>query len=204
MVGATITFAWLGVLIFLITIFVLPRMMKSKEYAFLHFLMATMYSLWLPIPIILCVMIDSDFLLVGTVFGSVYLIFLVIGMVLQTGHLAFIIKHNEKGAITDSHGNYMMAILSHPYESVANVFKGIWAIFLAIAFLQNKEIVMAAIMFFFGLFIFYYLALIIDAILIKRIKFFAKFKPNTYLVNLETLSFFLVLLVYMSFKFKGF
>jgi len=109
MVFSTIILGWLGILIFLIIIFMLQRMIKSKEYAFLHFLMAIMYSLWLPLPIILFFMIDSDVLLVGTVFGSVYLIFLVIGMVLQTGHLAFIIKHNENGAITDSHRNYMMA-----------------------------------------------------------------------------------------------
>lgn len=201
MVLSTIIFGWIGILIFLTIIFTFQKMIKSNEYAFLHLLMAIMYALWLPLPFVLFLMLDSDVLLVGTVFGSVYLILLVIGMVLQTGHLAFIIKHNENGAITDSQGNYMMATLSHPYESLMNVFKCIWAIFLGIVFLQNEEIVMAGMMFLFGLFIFYYLVIILDASLIKRIRLFAKIKPNTFLVNFETLFFFITLLIYITFKF---
>src|SRR5690625_6750337 len=78
-------------------------------------------------------------LLIGTVFGSVYLILLVVTMVLQTGHIAFIIKPNEGGEITDRLGGYMMATLSNPYESLLGVFKCIWAIFLGITFWQHDR-----------------------------------------------------------------
>lgn len=201
MVFSTMILGWIGILIFLTIIFTFQKMIKNNEYAFLHLLMAIMYAVWLPLPFVLFQLLDSDVLLVGTVFGSVYLILLVIGMVLQTGHLAFITKHNENGEITDSQGNYMMATLSQPYESLVNVFKCIWAIFLGITFWQNEEMLMAGLMFLFGLFIFYYLFIILDASLIKRIKLFAIMKPNTFLVNFETLFFFISLLIYLTFKF---
>ena len=66
--------------------------------------MAVMYAMWLPLPFVLYQLLNSDMLLIGTVFGSVYLILLVVTMVLQTGHIAFITKHNEGGEITDRLG----------------------------------------------------------------------------------------------------
>lgn len=200
MVFSTMILGWLGILIFLTIIFSFQKMIKNNEYAFLHLLMVIMYAVWLPLPFVLFQLLDSDILLVGTVFGSVYLILLVIGMALQTGHIAFLTKHNESGAITDSQGDYMMSILSRPYESLVNVFKCIWAIFLGLTFWRNEEMLMAGLMFLFGIFIFYYLLIILDTSLIKRIKLFAKMKPNTFLVNFETLFFFLTLLIYITFK----
>lgn len=200
MVYSTMIFGWVGILIFLTIIFTFQKMIKSNEYALLHLLMAIMYAMWLPLPFVLYQLLDSDTLLVGTVFGSVYLILLVIGMTLQTGHIAFLTKHNENGEITDSQGNYMMATISNPFESLVNVFKCVWAIFLSITFWQTGEIFMAGLMFLFGLFLFYYLFIALDASLLKRIKLFTKMKPNTFLVNFETLLFFITLLFYMTFK----
>ncbi|MGX7107910.1 hypothetical protein [Facklamia miroungae] len=117
----------------------------------MHLLLALMYAMWLPLPIVLYRLLESDLLLVGAVFGFVYLILLVAGMVLQTGHLAYISQHNEDGAIKDSYINYMMATLSHPYEGLVNVFKCIWAVFLGITFFNNGEVLMAGLMFLFGL-----------------------------------------------------
>src|SRR5690625_2029760 len=110
-------FGWTGILLFLAIIFTFQRMAKKNEYAFLHLLMAVMYAMWLPLPFVLYQLLNSDTLLIGTVFGSTYLILLVVTMILQTGHIAFITKHNEDGAITDMLGGYMMATLSNPYES---------------------------------------------------------------------------------------
>src|SRR5690625_829935 len=193
-------FGWTGILLFLAIIFTFQRMAKKNEYAFLHLLMAVMYAMWLPLPFVLYQLLNSDTLLIGTVFGSTYLILLVVTMILQTGHIAFITKHNEDGAITDMLGGYMMATLSNPYESLLGVFKCIWAISLGIAFWQNDEMIMASLMLLFGLLVFYYLFIMLDASLIKRVKLFAKVKPNPFIINLKTLFFFIILMSYVTFK----
>ncbi|MCR8968433.1 hypothetical protein [Facklamia sp. 7083-14-GEN3] len=201
MLFSTVIFGWIGILIFLLILFNFKKMAKNNEYALMHLMQAIMYAMWLPLPLVLYQLLDSDILFVGSVFGSVYLILLVAGMALQTGHLAFISKHNEDKKISDSQANYMMATLSHPYEGFVNVFKCLWAIFLGLSFWQKGEGIMAMIMFLFGLFIIYYLIIILDASLVKRVTLFKKIKPNTVLVNLETFLFFLTLIIYITFIF---
>ncbi|MGF3215152.1 hypothetical protein ACQV2X_08395 [Facklamia sp. P12945] len=201
MLFSTIIFGWIGILIFLSILFTFKKMAKNNKYALLHLLQAIMYAMWLPLPFVLYHILDSDILLVGSVFGSVYLILLVAGLALQTGHLAFISKHKEDKRISDSQTNYMMATLSHPYEGLVNFFKCLWAIFLGLCFWQKGEGIMAVVMFLFGLFIFYYLIIILDASLVKSVKLFEKIKPNTVLVNVETFLFFLTLMVYITFIF---
>ncbi|MGF3115337.1 hypothetical protein ACQV2R_08270 [Facklamia sp. P12937] len=201
MLFSTIIFGWIGILIFLLILFNFKKMTENNEYALLHLMQAIMYAMWLPLPFVLYQLLDSDILLVGSVFGSVYLILLVAGMALQTGHIAFLAKYNEDKKISDSQTNYMMATLSHPYEGLVNFFKCLWAIFLGLCFWQKGEGIMAVVMFLFGLFIFYYLIIILDASLVKSVKLFEKIKPNTVLVNVETFLFFLTLMVYITFIF---
>ncbi|MGF3227257.1 hypothetical protein [Facklamia sp. P12932] len=201
MIYSTIVLGWLGILLFLLILLSFKKMAKNNEYALLHLMQAIMYTMWLPLPFAFYQLLDSDILLVGSVFGSVYLILLVVGVALQTGHLAFISKYNEDKKISDSQTNYMMATLSHPYEGLVNVFKCIWALFLGIFFFQNGETVMAGWMFLFGLFIIYYLIIILEASLIIRLSFFEKVKPNTIFVNIEPFLFFLTLMIYITFNF---
>ncbi|MGF3142679.1 hypothetical protein ACQV2S_08485 [Facklamia sp. P13064] len=201
MLFSTIIFGWIGILIFLLILFNFKKMTENNEYALLHLMQAIMYAMWLPLPFVLYQLLDSDILLVGSVFGSVYLILLVAGMALQTGHIAFLAKYNEDKKISDSQTNYMMATLSLPYEGLVNFFKCLWAIFLGLCFWQKGEGIMAVVMFLFGLFIFYYLIIILDASLVKSVKLFEKIKPNTVLVNVETFLFFLTLMVYITFIF---
>ncbi len=174
-------------------------MARNNEYAFLHLLMAVMYAMWFPLPLALYQLLNSDILLVGTIFGLAYLVLLVITMTLQTGHITFIIRHNEDHSITDKHGDYMMATLTNPFESLLGVFKCIWAIFLGITFWQSGEILMTILMLLFGLLIFYYLFIMLDASLVKRVKLFSKVKPNPFIINLETLFFFIILMSYVTF-----
>src|SRR5699024_1545139 len=129
------------------------------------------------------------FLLVGSIFGIAYLFMLVISMAFQTGHIAFIVKQNDNHAIPDKHAEYMMATLTNPYESLLGVFKSIWAIFLAVSFWQNGEILMAVLMLLFGMLIFYYLFMMLDVSVVKGVKLFSKLKPHPFVVNLETLFF---------------
>ncbi|WP_404427132.1 hypothetical protein LG296_14955 [Ureibacillus chungkukjangi] len=197
----TIILGWIGILIFLIIIFTFQKMVKNNEFAFLHKLMALMYAMWLPLPLTLSQLLNSELLQVGTVFGIVYLIMLVITMALQTGHITFMVKHNDDKSITEKIGDYMMATLSNPFEGLANVLKSIWALFLGITFCNSGEIFMGIIMFLFSLQIFYYLLIVLNTSLVKRIKFFSKAKANTFVINLETLFFFIVLISYITFYF---
>ncbi len=198
MLISTMILGWIGVIIFLILIFTYQMLVKSNEFAFLHLIMTIMYAMWFPLPLVLYDLLNSDVLLVGTLFGLAYLFSLVISMALQTGHIAFITKNNKDYSITDKLGEYMMSTLSNPLESLLGVFKGIWAIFLGIAFWQNDEMLMASIMLIFASFIIYYLFIMLDTSLVKRVKLFSKIKPNPYFVNLETLLFFIILMSYIT------
>lgn len=192
MLISTMILGWIGVIIFLILILTFHKLVSGNEFAFLHLLMAIMYAMWFALPLLLYELLNSDVLLVGTMFGLAYLFSLVISMALQTGHIAFITKNNEDYSITDKLGEYIMSTLSNPFESLLGVFKGIWAMFLGIAFWQNDEILMASIMFIFASFIIYYLFIMLDTSLVKKVKLFSKIKANSYFVNLETFLFFTI------------
>lgn len=86
-------------------------MAKNNEFAFLHFLLAWMYAFWLPVPLALNQLLDFDYLQTGNIFGFLYLIMLILTMVLQMGHITYIVKNNTGQAITDKQGEYMMATL---------------------------------------------------------------------------------------------
>lgn len=92
MIISTIIFGWIGVFIFFSIAVSFQKMSINNEFAFLHFLMALMYALWLPLPIALNESLNSDYLQIGTIFGLVYLFMLVIAMTLQTGHITYIVK----------------------------------------------------------------------------------------------------------------
>ncbi|WP_236939259.1 hypothetical protein [Evansella clarkii] len=161
--------------------------------------MASMYSMWMPLPLVFNEAMDSEFIQAGTIFGFAYLIMLIITMTLQTGHIVYIVKHNEENLISDKHGEYMMATLSNPFEGLANVFKSVWALFLAISFWDIGEVVMAILMALFSLLLIYYLFIMLDTSLVKRVKLLSKVKPNPFIINIETLIFFVILTSYLTF-----
>ncbi|MDN4607673.1 hypothetical protein [Sporosarcina highlanderae] len=175
-------------------------MSERNEYAFLHLLMAIMYAMWLPLPLALLRLIDSDTVIIGTIFGLAYLFMMVISMVLQTGHIAFIQKYDLDHSIPEKHAEYMMATLTNPFESLLGVFKSMWAIFLGITFWQSGEMLMAGLMLLFSLFIFYYLFIALDMSLMKRVKLLSKVKANIFIVNIETLAFFITLMCYVTYR----
>ena len=200
MLISTVILGWTGVLLFFIIAVSFQKMSKNNEFALMHFLMALMYALWLPLPLALNESLNSEYLQIGTIFGVAYLLMLVIAMILQTGHITYIVKHNDDHSITDKQGDYMMATLSNPFEGLVNIFKSIWAMFLAITFWNSGETLMANVMILFSLLGLYYLFIILDTILVTRVKLFSKMKPNPYVTNLETLLFFIILMSYISFN----
>lgn len=129
MLLSTTIIGWIGILLYIIIIFTYKMLAKNNEFAFIHILMATMNALWLPLPLSLYLLLNSEILIVGTIFGFVYLFMLVITMALQTGHITYIVKRNQNQSITEQQADYMMATLSNPFESLTGVFKGIWALF---------------------------------------------------------------------------
>ena len=195
MLISTLILGWFGVFLFLIIVFSFRKLAANNEFAALHLIMAVMYAMWLPLPIALYQLLDSELLLTGTIFGLTYLLMLIITMTLQVGHISYITKHH----VDQKQGEYMMETLSNPYEMLVNVIKSIWALFLAITFWKNDELFMAVMMTLFSLLLFYYLLLILQTSITKQIKLLSKVKPNPFLINIETLLFFILLMSYISF-----
>ncbi|SDJ80961.1 hypothetical protein [Sediminibacillus albus] len=193
MLLSTVILGWIGILLFAIMAVTFIKLFQHNELGFLHILMALMYAMWLPLPAVLNQQINKDVLQAGMIFGVTYLIMMIVTMTFQAGHIVYITR-NGKNSV-EEHNNHMMETLSNPFELLANIFKSLWALFLTIAFWQSNNFLMAGLMLLFSLIGFYFL---IDRSLVKRIKFLEKFKPNPYLFNVETLCFFLILMVYTS------
>lgn len=200
MLISTTILGWLGIFIFLIIIISFKKLITNNEFAFIHILMALMYAMWLPLPIALNHILRSEYMQIGTIFGFLYLFMLVFTMTFQAGHITFIVKNNDKKLINNKQEEYMMSTLSKPFEGLANVFKCIWTLFLAIAFWLNDEIIMAIIMSIFSLLLIYYLIIVMDTVLMKRITLISKLKANIYVTNIETITFFSTLMVYITYN----
>lgn len=198
MIATAVILGWIGISLYLIVIFSVQKLMKANEFGFIHIMFVFMYAMWLPLPVVLHRLLESEVLLAGSLFGYAYLFMLIISMALQTGHMNYLVKQNEGKEISDEQGVYMMATLTNPFESVAGVFQSIWAIFLAIAFWEHGVLWLAIIMSAIGLLVFYYLIMALDASLVKRIKLFSRVNPNTYFTNLGNLLFFFVLVLYVT------
>ncbi|MET3683358.1 hypothetical protein ABID56_001453 [Alkalibacillus flavidus] len=199
MLISALVMGWVGVLIHLIIMSTFKKMIKHNEFAFLHLLMVFMYAMWLPLPITLYQLLDSHLLQVGIIFGFTYLFMIVVTMALQVGHITFVTKSNEEENISNEIASYVMGTLSNPFETIANVFKSIWALFLGLAFWNAGEYLMSILMLVFSLLFVYYLFIVLDTSVLRRIKLFSKVKANTLFINLETLLFFSVIMFYVTF-----
>lgn len=198
MLFSTVVLGWIGVFLFVVIIFTFQHLLTCKEHAFLHMIMAFMYVMWLPLPFVFYQLLQSDVLFIGSVFGTAYLLLLVVTLLFQAGHIKFLQKKDRAGDVPKVLGEYMMVTLSNPFESFLGILKGLWALFLAISFWQLGDMVMFGLMAIFGLFLFYYLCLTLNASLVKQVAFLEKIKPNRVIVNLETLVFFLILMIYLT------
>ncbi|MGE7601581.1 hypothetical protein ACQKL5_03655 [Peribacillus sp. NPDC097675] len=198
MLLSTVILGWIGILLFLFIATTFNKLAKNNEFGFLHLLMAVMYVMWLPIPIAMTHLLNNEALQVGMIFGIIYLSMMIITMALQTGHIVHIEREVNKSTTQEERSNHMMATLSGPFELLANILKCIWALFLTIAFWENNNFLLAIIMSLFCLLIVYFLAILVDISLLKRIKFFGRFKPNPYFFNIETFCFFLILMSFIS------
>lgn len=198
MLLSAVILGWIGILIFLFIATTINKLVKNNEFGFLHILMAIMYAMWVPIPIAMTHLLNNEALQVGMIFGIIYLSMMIITMAFQTGHIVHIERESKKSTTQEERSNHMMATLSGPFELLANILKCMWALFLTIAFWENNNFLLAIIMSLFCLLIVYFLAILVDISLLKRIKFFGRFKPNPYFFNVETFCFFLILVSFIS------
>lgn len=198
MLTFTIIMGWFGITIYLTIIFTFQKMMQHNEFALLHLLMAFMYALWLPLPLALYQQLIWEPLQIGTIFGFSFLIMLIITITFQTGHIVYLTKQNEDQSISHKHENYLMAMLTDPFEGLFGMFKSVWAIFLSIAFLMNGEFIMAGLMMLFGLLFVYYFLIVLNTTLVRKVKLFSRVKPHPYVTNIETFVFFIVLISYLT------
>lgn len=199
MLNTIIVLGWIGILLYFILILTYKKLMQLNEYAFIHLLMAFMHVMWLPLPLALNNLLRVDLLVIGTVFGTCYLVMLIFSLILQTGHITFIVKHNDNQIISDEQGQYMMATLSNPLEAFAGILKSLWAFFLAIAFWHHGQPLMSSLMALFSLFIFYFLFIILEHTLVNGVVLLSKIKPNPLIFNLGSLLFYIILMSYLTF-----
>ncbi|RIW32000.1 hypothetical protein D3H55_14050 [Bacillus salacetis] len=198
MLIATLTFGWIGIGIFLLIVFSLRSLLKNNEYGFLHMLMAVMYSMWLPLPFFLTEILTYEALRIGMIFGLLYLIMMVVTMAMQTGHIVHIAREEKTASAHEERSNHIMATLCGPFELLANIFKCIWAFFLVLAFWDNDMKMFAGVMLIFVMFIFYFLILLVNNSLNKPLKLFEKVVSNPYVFNIETICFFLTIIIYIT------
>ena len=191
----TIIFGWLGMILYASIAVFYIGLMKRGEFALIHTLFALTFAMWLPLPLAIYKTEMSEMLLVGTLFGSLYLIMMIITMTLQAGHLAYISGNTE---INAKSANHLMTILSSPFEAMANVLKCIWALCLGLAFWANGLKWLALLLFLISLFGVYYLLLVLKASIKKRGTFVDYIKGNVYWSNAETLLLFGSLLCYLT------
>ncbi|WP_162785148.1 hypothetical protein [Bacillus sp. P14.5] len=198
MILSTLICGYIGITLFILVAVFFQKLNQNEEYGFLHLLMALMYAIWLPIPIAIYKITENELLIIGSVFGIVYLSMLVITMMIQTGHLVHSVKEGRKSGSWEERDTWMFAAFGGPYEVFANVLKGIWALFLAIAFWQSGEFLMASLMSLFSLLSIYYLLLLVKTSMVNPITYLAEIKANPYFINLETIAFFIVLVAYIG------
>ncbi|MTI47915.1 MAG: hypothetical protein FH761_08745 [Firmicutes bacterium] len=190
----------IGIIIFISILFSFNKLLNKNESGFLHLLMTFMYICWLPIPLATFILLKSySFMIVGTIFGVLSLLLLIITMVLQASHLSYSAKQNNGNPeMWNINDKWMMdGLLGSQIELLANVLKGIWIIFLTIAFWFSGQIIFGILGSIYSLITIVYLFMLINISLVNEIPFLKKVKLNFILINLETFSWYLVLLVWI-------
>jgi hypothetical protein len=141
--------------------------------------------------------INNPNIIVGTIFGFTYLVMMAITMIIQTGHLVYVGKQENRKNWKEQTA-LMFATFGGPYEVFANVLRGIWTIFLAIYFWGSYNVIMAILMTIYGALAVYYLLLVIRISLVAHYNIFNWIKSNSFFFNIETLAFFIILIIYLQ------
>lgn len=196
MFTTTIVMGWLGVAFLLAIAFSFQPLLRHNESGFLHLLMAFMYACWLPFPFVTYFRLGSpSFLWIGAMLGTLALALFVFTMVLQAGHLSYSAKKfDEHPNQWESRDNWMLhGLLGSQVEVFAGLLKGIWILFLTIAFWLNGDILMGIIGIVFSCQIIFFIFRLLDLNIVKPTPFFQSLRLNSYILNLEVAVWFTVL-----------
>lgn len=88
-------------------------------------------------------------------------------------------------------------LLGGQAELMAGVLKGIWIIFLTICFWLDGQILFFIFGIIYSVLTLFYLNMLFNESICKQIPFLTKLKLNTIIINLETTSWFAILLLWL-------
>jgi hypothetical protein len=200
MINAALMISLVGIVLFVVIVLTFSRLLKKNEGGFLHLLMSLMYLCWLPIPITVRYMLkEYDFLVVGTVFGTVSLLTLILTMILQASHLSYsAIHYKENEVFWDTSDKWVLhGLLGSQVELLAGVLKGVWSIFVTACFWLRGDFIFFSLGIIFSLLTVAYLSMLIDSSLVRKISFLKYMKLNFIVINLETFGWYLLLTVWL-------
>ncbi|MTI67993.1 MAG: hypothetical protein FH753_15530 [Firmicutes bacterium] len=159
-----------------------------------------MFICWLPIPFVIYLELKTyNFLFIGALLGTVSLIIYIITMILQASHLSYSkgLAYENKD-LWERNDDWMInGLLGSQVELLAGLLKGIWIIFLTLTFWLDGQIIFSIIGIVYSLFVVIYLLKLLDTSLIREIKILKEFPINPLVINLETSSWFLILLIWL-------
>ncbi|WP_425449408.1 hypothetical protein [Dethiothermospora halolimnae] len=201
MVNTSFFMGILGLVIFIIIVTTFQKLLKNNESGFLHLLMCFMFLCWLPVPLVVYIELKAySFLFIGALLGTVSLILYIIKMILQASHLSYSARasNNDKELWREKNEWMLNGLLGSQVELLAGFLKGIWTIFLTIVFWLNGQMIFSALGIIYSLFTIIYLLKLLDTSLIKELKILKVLSINTLIINLETSSWFLILLIWLK------
>lgn len=200
MVYSALILGIIGEIIFIIIIMTVKKLLRSNESGFLHLLMCIMYICWLPIPIVVNLKIGiNNFLIIGTIFGTLSLILLSLTMLIQSSHLSYsAVKSNCDLELWNSRDEWVLnGLIGGQVELFALFLKSIWYIFFTIYFLINSQFIFFMLGVLFSLLSIFYLSMLIERSVIKKVKYATKLKLNSLIINIETATWFFIILIWL-------
>lgn len=201
MISLAIIIGSIGILLFLVILTTYSKLLKNNESGFLHLLMCLMYTCWLPLPIVINFKYRIyDFLVIGTILGTTSILLLIVTMLLQASHLSYsALKSNNNANLWNDRDAWMLnGLLGGQVELFAFLLKTLWYICLTYVFFITKNYIFFTIGIIYSLLVIFYFFMLLDKSLIKEISFMKKLKLNTLIINLETTSWFLIIIILLS------
>ncbi|GGH85660.1 heme exporter protein D [Pullulanibacillus pueri] len=199
MVWSAVISSLIAFIIFVVLIFSFKALLKRNESGFMHLLLALMFTCWLPIPLAVQKALGHpEPLLIGTGFGMLSLILLVFTMVLQASHLSYSAKQamNHNQALWQERDNWMLGgMLAGTTELFADFLKGVWTVFLTVAFFAKGHSVMGVVGIIYSIVGVISVLLLINQTVVKEMPILAKLQSKLGFVyhNLETFVWYMVL-----------
>jgi hypothetical protein len=196
----TSIFGFLGIVLFVVILISFQKLLANNESGFLHLLMSIMFICWLPIPFVIYTKMGRyDFLLIGTIFGTFAILFYILTMLLQAGHLTYSSKMQDSDIkLWEGRDEWMLnGLLGGQVELMAGMLKGVWSIFLTVSFWLQGHTVLFMLGIIYSTLTFFYLSMLLDMSINKKISFLKKLKLSTMIINLENASWFTILLIWL-------